>query len=347
MASAPPDLPESIVVGDFSGIRNTVALERLSTKELAAAVNVDIDDASQVRRRRGHQQVASGDWHSLADLGDIRLVVKDGELGFLDDGLNHSPLTTVGDARLVYTRVGPTVYFTSSTTSGKIESGVVLPWGAPGAGEWLSPVIQPTSTLGPIAGRQLTAPPRATEIESYKGRIYLASGRALWATELFLYDKIDMSKNYVYLEDDITMVRSVGDGLYVGTTRQLLFLRGTFSDGLVAQTVMDSPVVRGSAVVVPWTKVHPRARSQPMPEGFGPVFMTGAGICVGLDSGEVYNLTQDHMVFPGAASAAALYREDQGANAYVAVTDSGGSPAANARIGDYVDAEIVRASQGG
>lgn len=348
MASAPPELPTSIIVGEFSGIRNTVSPERLGIKELEAAVNIDLDDVGQARRRRGYRKIAAGNWHSLRDLGDIRVAVVDGVLGFLTNGFQHIPLGTVGPDPLTYTRVGGVVYFSSRTVSGKIVDGSIEPWGTTDAGgEWLSPVLRPTATLGAISGKFLTAPPNASEIESYKGRIYLAAGPVLWATELYLYDKVDASKNFIYLEHDITMVRAVGDGLYVGTTAQLLFLRGTFSEGLKASVVMESPVVRGSSVVVPWSKVHPRARTQPMPEGNGPVFMTGQGICVGLDNGEVYNLTQDHMIFPEAVSAAALYREDQGANTYVAVTDSAGGPAANARIGDYVDAEIVRASQRG
>ena len=347
MASAPPDLPQSIVLGAFDGIRNTVTEERLKQTELSAAVNVDIDDAGQLHRRRGRNRVDAASYHSLTDLGDRHMVVRDGVLGFLSPGYAFTGLVSVGPEKLCYTRVGNTIYFTSRIASGKVVDDVLLPWGIEGAGEWISPVIRPTATLGAISGKVLSAPPHATEIEAYRGRIYLAAGPVLWATELYLYDKVDLDKNFVVLEDDITMVRAVADGLYVGTTRQLIFLRGTLSEGLKHELVLDAPVIQGSAVLVPWSKVHPRARTQPVPEGNGPVFMTGDGICLGLDGGEVYNLTQDHMVFPGAVSAAALYREDQGTNSYVAVTDSAGGPSANARIGDYVDAEIVRASQGG
>jgi hypothetical protein len=52
------------------------------------------------------------------------------------------------------------------------------------------------------------------------------------------------------------------------------------------------------------------------------------------------------MAFPAGVSAAALFRQDQGANSYIAAVDSAGGPSANARIGDYVDAEIRR-FQGG
>lgn len=72
--------------------------------------------------------------------------------------------------------------------------------------------------------------------------------------------------------------------------------------------------------------------------------MTTAGICKGLPGGNLVNATSGRVEFPAAASAAALYREDRGANAYVAVTDSAGAPQSNVRIGDYVEAELVRAA---
>ena len=53
MASAPPEAPQTIVLSGFSGMKNTVSEERLKQDELFAAVNVDIDDVGQLRRRRG------------------------------------------------------------------------------------------------------------------------------------------------------------------------------------------------------------------------------------------------------------------------------------------------------
>lgn len=349
MASRPPsEPPESIVVGTFSGIRNTVAPERLALGELEAAVNVDIDDAGQLRRRRGWTQVDSANYHSLRTIAGTTLVVKDGVLGVLGSNYTHTALVTVGSDPLSYADVGGTVYFSSRSASGKIVDGAALAWGqSGGSGEWISPVMRPTETLGAVAGRMLHAPPLAEEIEYYKGRLYLASERWLWATELWLYDLVDKTRNFLPFEHDVTMVKAVNDGIFVGTTAQLLFLQGTLSEGLRRTRVLDTPVLRGSAVMAPTAEVHPAARQQLVAESMSPVFMTGAGVCVGLDGGTVYNLTRDRVVFPDAVSVAALYREDQGATNYVAVTSSAGGPTANARIGDYVDAEIVRASQQG
>lgn len=348
MASAPPEPPQTIVLGKFSGIRNTVSAERLAIGELERGINIDIDDAGQVRRRRGYARRALGHYHSLRQIAGQHLVVKNGMLGTLDFAYNFTPLLQVGPETVRYVAVGDTIYFASDVVNGKIMQGNVVPWGSQsGTGQWVSPVMRPTETLGLVSGRMLTAPPMASALEVYKGRIYLAAGRVLWATELYLYDLVDKTKNFLTFEDDLTMIAAVTNGIYIGTASQLLFLQGTFTKGMQMSVIMETGVIADSLVTVPYSKAVPQARQGPVPEGYGPMFMTNAGICVALDGGTVYNLTQDHVVFPDAVRAAALYREDQGANAYVAVADSAGGPGSNARIGDYVDAEIVRASQGG
>jgi len=348
MASQPPP-PESIILGAFDGVKNTVTAERLKSSELVTAVNVDIDDAGQLRRRRGFVERGAGDHHSLADIGGLVLVVRNGMLGTLRPSLFFTPLVTVGPEPLVYTNVGSTIYYASSTASGKIVNGSVLPWGAQiSPGQWVSPVIRPTETLGQIRGKFLGAPPHATQLETYKGRIYLANGNMLWATELYLYDLVDKTKNFIQFEDDITMIAAAGDGMYIGTVAALYFLSGAFSSGLRLSTIIEAGVVPGSKTVVPYSKAVARSRDRAtVPEGSGPLFMTTQGLLVGLDSGTVYNLTQNHIVFPAATGAAALYREDQGANSYVVVANSGGTPVANTRIGDYADAEIIREAQRG
>lgn len=348
MASAPLQPPESIVLGNFSGVKNTASPERLREGELEAAVNIDLDDVGQARRRRGYVKRDSGNWHSVETIAGRTFGVRNGELGTVGTDYSFYPLVTVGPDRLAYTAVGDDVYFGSATVSGKIVGGVAMDWGAEvSPGQWISPVMRPTETLGAVAGRLLGAVPMATTLDQYKGRIYLGHEKLLWATELYLYDFVDKTKGFIPFEHDITMIRAVGDGLYVGTTAQLFFLQGTYSDGLKRSIVVDAPVIPGSAVWAPTADVHPQAKNGPVPEGTVPMFMTGDGICVGLNGGQVYNLTRGRVVFPAAVGAAALYRADQGANAYVAVADSAGGPSANARIGDYVDAEIIRASQGG
>jgi hypothetical protein len=211
---------------------------------------------------------------------------------------------------------------------------------------WVSPVMSPTDTLGAVNGRLLGDPPRATSIAAYKGRIYLAVDKTLWATELFQYDLVDRTRGFVQFEHAITLVMAVDDGLYVGTVGGLYFLKGVFGQFSLS-TVVSDPVLPGSGSLVPLDKVHPNARQGPMPTGEAVVLMTDAGILACFDGGTAFNLTQGRVAFPKGVSAAALFREDQGANAYVAAVDSAGGATSTAHIGDYVDAEIIRASQRG
>jgi hypothetical protein len=344
MASRPEDMPQSIVLGSFSGVKNTVAPERLQANELETAINVDIDDAGQLRRRRGQIKVATGNFHSLFEHIETTYVVKNGLLGRLTNTYDFSSIVEVGPRKLAHVAVGDDLYFASATASGKLDrQGNHSAWGqlvSPGL--WLSPVLDPTSTLGEISGKLLGQVPTAEHLTHYNGRIYLARERLLWATELFLYDLVDKTRNFIQFEHDITMLQAVDTGCYVGTTGGLYFLSGVFSSGLKRVQITESAVIAGSDVRVPAEKVHPAGRRDAARAAIGVVFMTTEGIFAGFDGGEAYNLTLGTVVFPNAGSAAALFRDQSGVNSYTVVADSAGTPSDNARIGDFVDAEIRR-----
>lgn len=341
---APVEPPESIVLGQFRGIRNTVSRERLAPEELERAINIDIDDAGQARRRRGYAVKLAGNCHSLRNIGGRVLGVRDTMLGVVNPNFTFVSLgLAVGNEKLSYTQVDQTTYFSSLAASGKVTGTAVSAWGASAdGGRWVSPVLTPTTTLGEVFGQRITAPPMATLIAAYSGRIYLAAGKYLWATELYLYDYTDPTKNFLQLESDITLLVAMSDGLYVGTETAVYFLKGSLSQGFRQDRIVESPAIRGSDAMLPSTEIHPGAQQGPMPEGMAVVFMTEKGVFAGFDGGTVFDITRARVKFPKAVSAAALYREDSGGTSYVAVTDSDGGPAGNARIGDFADAEIVR-----
>lgn len=346
---APPEPPESIILQQLAGLKNTVSPERLTLQELERAINVDLDDVGQARRRRGRTLAASGNYHSLYTAPDNTVYgVKDNALGVVQPNYIFSPITPVGSSRLCYDTVGEQTYFSSLTHSGIVTpTGGFEQWGAvTSEGTWLSPVITPTDTLGAIRGKLLGAPPMATSIAQYNGRFYLASEKLLWVTELYLFHKVDKVRGFLPFEEDVTMTRAVDDGLYVGTEAGLYFLTGaTFPQA--RKHLASCRVLAGSDVVLPSEVAHPAARhGGGYPAGDAVMFMTDRGIYAGFAGGQCFNLTDGRMVFPDAQSAAAMYRQDQSIDSYVAVTDSRGSPTSKARIGDYVDAEIRRASQG-
>lgn len=347
MATVPQDLPQSVILQLFNGIKNTVTPERLLPSDLEAAVNIDLDDAGQARRRRGFAKVSDGAFHSLFSGAAKSYAVKDGVLGILGTNYNFTALQAlVGPHHLAYVEVGEHIYYSSLTDSGIIHSDdTVTPWGTVGGdGTWLSPVLAPTETLGLVSGKLLGAPPMATSLTEYSGRIYMAVGPVLWATELYLHRFVDKTRTFIQFESDITALMSVDDGLFVGTDVGLFFLSGPFAQ-MSRKQLMSARVLPGSATRVPGELVHPDARSErPYNLGDAAMFVTDAGICAGFIGGACYNLTETRMILPHAASAAVMFRQQDGINQFVAVTDNGGTPATNTRIGDYVAAEIVRHS---
>ena len=356
MAISPPppvDPAETIALDSFSGLKNVISAVRLTPRDLERAVNIDLDDAGQVRRRRGRRQVASGAFHSLflSDSGKV-LGVRNQTLGVIRPDYSFFPLMTgIGAcppaAQLAYVQVGDSIYFSSPNECGIISQSheTVASWG-PAKDIWLSPVINPTAGLPAIAGRLLGAPPLATYLAYWNGRIYLAQDNLLWATELYLYTMIDKTKNFFQFEAPITMVGAVGDGVYVGTQEGCWFLSGSSLKELKRVRVLDSPVIPGSMVYMPSEMANPPQvdLGADQPVSLAVLFMTSNGYCAGQNGGQCYNMTEAKVIFPEAVSAQAMYRKQDGAHHYVVTLDSGGAPVASAAIGDYVDAELIRAA---
>lgn len=331
---------DSIVLSRFVGMRNTITVERLAPNELERGQNIDLDDAGQAHRRRGYTRVAVGDFHSVYTSPRGVLGVKDGTLGIIYPDYSFFEMQAgMGPDAVAYVDVGPETYFTSRTSSGVIQAdNSVAAWGAVDAeNTWLSPVVNPTATLGEVRGRLLGPPPMATALAYYNGRIYMAEGRTVWATELFMYRYVDKTRGYMLFESDVTVIGAVTDGLYVGTQTGVYFLGGTFGE-MRRLPLSAYGAIPGSLVSVPAELVHPTVNQSRN----AVVFLTTSGLVAGFDSGQLLNITQDRVLFPGAVSAAALFRRQDGVNQYIGAADSGGSPASAARIGDYVEAEIRR-----
>lgn len=339
-AGAPP---ESVLLQQFAGLKNTVTPERLAMGELQRATNVDLDDAKQPRRRRGSQLKIAGDWHSLYSTQDGRVYgVKDQQLVAVNPDYTTVPLGMyAGVEPLSWTEAGRSVYFASMFVSGRIDmDNSVHRWGALNSeGQWVSPIVNPNEFLGPVNGRLFGKPPLASAICYSNGRIWLANGKTLWCTELYLFDYVDKTRSFLQFEDDITALGGVTDGFYVGTENLCHFLSGPLKE-INRINVCAAGVLPGSMVnAIPDGLPNQRTITHA-----AVLMMTDVGLAVGYDAGTFSLLTDDHFWFPKAQNVAAMVRRQDGFTQYVGVADSGGSPASAARIGDYVDAEIRRFS---
>ena len=367
--AAPPDA--GIVFGKFSGMKNTVQAERLGPDDLARAKNVTLDDTGQLSRRRGYTLKTPGTAHSLWNGIGITLVVFNGQLCQLNADFSATSLgmaipidPAIGQQCLSYCQIQPNdvVYFTHPLINGKLNTSTmtVSPWqGALGNGGkyWLSPVVNPTATLSPVAGKMLGPPPLGQAMDYFNGHIYIGSGNMIWRTELYTYDYVDVQKGFLPFEANITMVGAVADGVYVGTEEGLWFMspskdfRPEKAYGLMKRVrVMDSPVLAGSMVKIPGELGNPPQiplqNAQPIQVAL--MFTTTNGMCVAGDGGLTTNLTEQKFFFPGSRNAqSAFFRRQDGMNQYIVGLNSAGDPVDNAAIGDYVEATLIRAADAG
>jgi hypothetical protein len=343
------DLNASVMLDGFGGLKNTVDMERLEPKDLAQAINIDLDDKGQPRRRRGYTKMVSGDCHSLFQSdGGVVYVVKNSVLGVLNPDYSFSScgVSIFGSSvnSLAYIQVGKDIYYSGCGTSGIIDTrdNTVSFWGSTND-LFLSPVVNPTANLPAIRGKLLGKPPIASILAYYNGRIYLAEGSTLWCTELYLYNYVDKTRNFAQFDGDITMVGVITDGIYVGTTKGVWFLNGK-SYPFPIQNILSEGVIPGSMVYIPGELADqtPPGPEADTPAGASLAFMTSRGYFLGKDGGQAFGLTEEKFIFPGMVRASSLFRRQDGVNQYMVVGDSEGSPVGNARFGDYVDAEIVR-----
>jgi hypothetical protein len=369
---------DSVEFRKFVGLKNVVERERLGPDELELAINVDLDDVGQLRRRQGSRRVATGKWSNLMTALNGRIyAVNNGSLGRIYPNFSFAALALGFNQTdiLANVQVADNIYFSSPSQSGIINTAqdTVGPWKGPSlppptiadpldpnaapapalpAGKWwYSPVVNPRATLPPIGGKILGTPPQAEFLAYFHGRIYLAQGRTLWHTELYNYNYVNSTKGFYQFEGDITMVGSVTDGIYVGTTEGLWFMslasriEGHPAGAFKRVRVMDSGVIPGSMVYIPGELANPAqvGLNEDTPLKVSIMFMTTAGYCVGQDGGQAVNFSEDKFIFPDSASASAMYRFQQGIHQYVTVLNSAGSPMTSTRIGDYVDATLRKA----
>lgn len=351
-AETPQGVPESIILGHFSGLKNTIDRERLSPRDLAVGINIDLDDDGQPHRRRGRTLVASGNFHSLFQANDGTVYgVKDGQLGIVEPDYFFTSLSEVGgdvsagDKNIAYWQIDGKIYFTASYCSGIIShaEGLVSDWG-PAQSFWYSPVVNPTENLPAIRGKLYGGPPRADTLAYYNGRLYMSAGNMLWVTVFHLYHLVDKTRGFIQFEADITMVGAVSDGLYVGTTEGIYFLQGGSFEKLQRSRVMDAPAIPGTMVYVPQELANPPQVGQQAdtPAQVSVSFMTTRGFCVGEEAGKCTNLTEGTFFFPVGVRGSAFFRRQDGMNHYVVCMDSEGGPMNGARYGDYVDVQLLR-----
>jgi hypothetical protein len=117
--------------GKFLGMRNDVPAEKFTEKDLAATLNVDLDDEGTLSSRDGTRTILPGQAHSVTSYGDRLIGVVDQDLcEVFDDGSSVvlAPGAIVG-SKLSAVEVEGALYWTDGVITGVLRGMTVETWG--------------------------------------------------------------------------------------------------------------------------------------------------------------------------------------------------------------------------
>lgn len=124
----------------FAGIQNTLPPERVNSMptpntpsvDLVEAVNVDIDESGQLRRRAGSTLRVPGATHSLYANGELCLYVADGMMYRLAEDFTSTPVAGgLTDARMAYVEANGRIFHSNGAVTAVFDAGRVRSWGIP------------------------------------------------------------------------------------------------------------------------------------------------------------------------------------------------------------------------
>lgn len=172
----------------------------------------------------------------------------------------------------------------------------------------------------------LSPPPAGNILAYYSGRLYVGSGNRIYPSEPFAYELFNLRKA-IALDGQVTMIGPLEDkerfagsgglnsGLFVGTDRSCGLLVGNTPEMFQYVPKTDYGAIKGAIDFVDGSLYGDNsagARKLPM-------WLTTAGICVGLPDMEIRNLTRTKYGFSAAGLGAALFTP--GPNRFIAVSN--------------------------
>jgi hypothetical protein len=383
----------------FAGINNVLPPARLSNKELAVALDVDIDASGGIRRRQGYTETVAECHKNLWQAQGFVLATRNGDLiARFPNGTVVLLYPAIGTARVWYCNLpdGRTT-FTNDSITGVTNGLTATTWGVPlppsigaltdvagqlfpgdyqyaltyvrlsdgleggptysnplpvaaggvvltglptlaghsinvylsghnGGAEFLagnttnsafSYTGKNSALILPCRTNYMTPAPAGTVTAFWRGRVLIADGKVLWASRPNQWELFDQRSDFKQFSSNITLIVPVTNGVYVGTTTELLFLAGTEFDKLVSSQVVSGAVVLGSGVPVRGEQIR---KGDGVGEGKAMICIADRTIVAGFDNGDVVRMTESrYAVAPDVAEVSATFRMSNGTPQYLAV----------------------------
>ncbi len=257
--------------------------------ELARAVGVLVlNKGRSIRRCDGLARVGTGAWRDGCETpwGQV-FAVRDNVLGEVLEGPDLRPLVSLTcQERVSWTVLEDMLFWSNGQKSGLIEAGEARPWGG---------------KVWPIASQRdaYESPPPGQLLGTHAGRVWIASGSRLRHTAMsggFHFCHIASASD---MPAEITMLRGVQDGFYVGTTEGTWFLSGMDPEEMPKRRVAHEAVIPGTDLAC---RADAFGRFDPV---LAACWMSPRGPRLGLPGGMVVHLTEDRLALDAPASAGA------------------------------------------
>ena len=300
-----------------SGLNTVLDPQRLSQGnldnpgmiELAQAVNVSVDERGLVSLRPGSTLLVEGAYHSLFCDGGDCFVVKDRSSDAAIYHVNDSDpsiLTLVTDGltkgiRVEFAQANTDTFYSNGTQNGFIREMVRYDW----------PV---QSYYGPDVDIQFLASiPKPNHIAFRRGGqcIIAVDDYVLINHEPFKFGLFSPVHGFIKFSSKVVMLCPTIAGFYASDQTSTWFFRKQ-SEGwyrYIQELVDTSPVMEWSlarGMVLLRDAGYDIA-------GYGFVWASKKGVCIGTEGGQVLNITKDMIVYPasGYSVGACLIKDDK------------------------------------
>ncbi|MBF0316788.1 MAG: hypothetical protein HQL04_01315 [Nitrospirae bacterium] len=181
-----------------------------------------------------------------------------------------------------------------------------------------------TVTGPPLLTWGLKPPPPGQLLCYYRGRLYVASLNTLWYSQPYTYELFDPAQGWLAFDNPITLVAAVEDGIFVATSREVVFLKGTEPERFQLMQVSDCGAVFGTQAmgVLPGEQgVNGRTEV---------VFWESRmGKCAGLSGGRIQFLTADTYNYEAGEIGTGVFWQRSGMQFYLSIMQGSPLPPVN------------------
>jgi len=142
--------------------------------------------------------------------------------------------------------------------------------------------------------KHLEPPPYGHIIEAFNSRLLIGSTNFVYFTEAFRPHLHDSAHGFVPIVKAASMIRSVGDGVFIGDDRGVHYYKSKDPESWTVGQASPYKVIYGTDIIVPGT--HFRGPIAEFDEVV--VWLSGVGYQIGLPTGEVISANAGQVKLP-------------------------------------------------